>query len=48
LTFPAPKSVPVARTLGDDELRKAIQEEQPPAVRQAPNFLTAKAGFARI
>lgn len=48
LTFSAPKSVSLAWCLGDPELRKAIEQAQLYAVRQALTYLEDKAGFARV
>lgn len=48
LTFSAPKSVSVAWAMGDEALRKAIAIKHDQAVREALNFLEAKAGFARV
>jgi conjugative relaxase-like TrwC/TraI family protein len=47
-TFSAPKSVSIAWALGDDELRKAIEQKQLAAVKQALDYLEEKAGFARV
>jgi conjugative relaxase-like TrwC/TraI family protein len=48
LTFSAPKSVSVAWAMADSDLRKAIEEKQLAAVRQALDYLETKAGFARV
>src|SRR3954463_14147064 len=48
LTFSAPKTVSLAWALGDDEMRKAIEQVQLKAVREALTYLEEKAGFARV
>lgn len=48
LTFSAPKSVSIAWAMGDEALRKAIQIKHEAAVKQALDFIEAKAGFARV
>ena len=48
LTFSAPKSVSVAWAMADEALRKAIAIKHEEAVREALDFIEAKAGFARI
>jgi conjugative relaxase-like TrwC/TraI family protein len=48
LTFSAPKSVSVAWATADEAMRKAIQIQQDKAVRDALDFLEAKAGYARV
>jgi conjugative relaxase-like TrwC/TraI family protein len=48
LTFSAPKSVSIAWALSDPDLRKAIEQVQLSAVRQALGYLEEKAGFARV
>lgn len=47
LTFSAPKSVSVAWAMADEALRKAIGVKHEEAVKQALDFIEAKAGFAR-
>nr|WP_303652956.1 MobF family relaxase [Paludisphaera mucosa] len=48
LTFSAPKTVSLAWSLGDDEMRKAIERAQLSAVKQALAYLEDKAGFSRV
>jgi len=48
LTFSAPKSVSVAWAMADPALRKAIEIKQQEAVREALDFIEARAGFARV
>ena len=47
-TFSCPKSVSIAWAVGSDEMREAIQKAQLAAVKQAIEYLEAKAGFARV
>ena len=47
-TFSAPKSVSLAWALGDEAVRKAIEQTQLAAVREALNYLEDKAGLARV
>ena len=48
LTFSAPKSVSIAWSLADPELRRAIEEKHRAAVRTALDFLEDKVGYARV
>lgn len=48
LTFSCPKSVSVVWAMADPALRKAIEIKQQEAVREALDFIEAKAGFARV
>ena len=48
LTFSAPKSVSIAWATADEAMRKAIQIQQDKAVRDALDFIEAKAGYARV
>src|SRR4051812_14178660 len=48
LTFSCPKSVSVAWAMADPALRKAIEIKQQEAVKEALDFIEAKAGFARV
>ncbi len=47
LTFSCPKSVSVAWAMADTPLRKAIEIKHQEAVKEALDFLEAKAGYAR-
>jgi conjugative relaxase-like TrwC/TraI family protein len=48
LTFSAPKSVSVAWAMADQALRKAIAIKHEEAVKEALDFVEAKAGYARV
>jgi hypothetical protein len=47
LTFSAPKSVSVLFGVGDDALRRAIQDSHDQAVREALNYVEREAGVTR-